>query len=742
MAHLQFRFVTAPAVAQTVDLTASALSRLIRGVRALVPVRSKQAALRAVRASVVIPGLFALSSKVIGNPQVATFAAFGGFATLVLASFGGSRRDKLTAHFGLALAGSVVLIIGTAVNSTTWLAALVTSAVAFCVLFAGVASANAASGATAVLLAYVLPAASPGTINMIPDRLAGWWMASAAGTVAVLLVYARPPIDRLRGSASSLALAFAQRLAGAIDGTSTESDIGTLMDAKHQLLSAYTEVPYRPTGLTVTDQAIAALVEALQWSATSVIQALSGPSCAHAQVADWDRLAQSARVLRITSELINNGRADELEDTVRDLNSMLTPYEGFDFNSVTKEDLHRAFHSRQVGAAARSVAVNALIAARRAEPSTLTEGASGWSDQPVGVDRILERHTVVRAVGRVLSGHTSLRSIWFLNSARGAVALAAAVAIADLTNVQHGFWVVLGALSVLRASAASTGATALRALAGTVAGFALGAALLLPIGHHTTVLWAVLPVAILLAAYAPGTAPFAVGQAAFTVTITVLYNLIAPGGWKVGELRVEDVAIGVAVSAIVGICFWPRGATGVVAQDLADAFHSGGVYLVQSTAWALGVRAERPDAAATVLLTATRLDEALRGLLSEQGTKRVPKENLWRLAGATLRLRLVADSLAKTASPHREGATGARTLMAESVRLAGEYANLAARLGHTPGTVAQELAGLHLGGPNPVTDDDQLVWIHLHLQHLAENLEEIAEPAASVAERASSPWWR
>jgi uncharacterized membrane protein YccC len=228
--------------------------------------------------------------------------------------------------------------------------------------------------------------------------------------------------------------------------------------------------------------------------------------------------------------------------------------------------------------------------------------------------------------------------------------------------------------------------------------FAVGAAVLVAIGHHSTVLWAVLPIAVLVAGYAPGALPFAIGQAAFTITITVLYNLIAPVGWKVGELRVEDVAIGVAVSAIAGVLFWPRGATGVVADDLADAFHSGGVYLVQATAWALGVRSQRPDAAATVVSATTRLDDALRGLLSEQGTKRVAKEDLWRLTGAALRLRLMARALARIAL-HRaaKAEEGTRAVLAEAVRLAGEYDDLSARLGHTPGTVAQELAALHLG---------------------------------------------
>ena len=151
------------------------------------PVWSVPAALRAVRAAIVVPGLFAFADQVLDNLQVATFAAFGGFATLVLVSFGGTRREKLTAHLALALAGSALIAIGTAVSSTTALAALVTVPVAFAVFFQGVAGPNAAAGVNGALLAYVLPAASAGTTSMIPERLAGWWLASVAGTAAVLL---------------------------------------------------------------------------------------------------------------------------------------------------------------------------------------------------------------------------------------------------------------------------------------------------------------------------------------------------------------------------------------------------------------------------------------------------------------------------------------------------------------------------------------------------------------------------
>ena len=149
----------------------------------------------------MLPGLFALTFEGIGNLQMALFAAFGSFATLVLSSFSGSRLDKLRAHLALAIAGSVLLTIGTAVNSSTALAASVTVPVAFAVFFAGVAGPNAAGGVTGALLAYVLPAASPGAISMLPDRLAGWWLASAVGTVAVLALSPPAGGDALRAAA-------------------------------------------------------------------------------------------------------------------------------------------------------------------------------------------------------------------------------------------------------------------------------------------------------------------------------------------------------------------------------------------------------------------------------------------------------------------------------------------------------------------------------------------------------------
>lgn len=63
---------------------------------------------RAARAAIIMPAMFAVGDKVIGNPQVATFAAFGSFAMLLLVDFGGPMTERLQAQAALAVTGGVL----------------------------------------------------------------------------------------------------------------------------------------------------------------------------------------------------------------------------------------------------------------------------------------------------------------------------------------------------------------------------------------------------------------------------------------------------------------------------------------------------------------------------------------------------------------------------------------------------------------------------------------------------------
>ncbi|HUA29151.1 MAG TPA: FUSC family protein [Streptosporangiaceae bacterium] len=739
---------------------------------ALVPKWSTPAAVRAVRATVVIPALFALTFKVVGDPQMALFAAFGGFATLVFASFGGTTRDKAIAHLGLALIGSAALMIATAVHGTDWLAALVTLPVAFVIFFGGVAGPNAASGVTAALLAYVLPVASPGAVADIPSRLAGWWLASVVGTAAVLLFSPRTAGDRLRASAATLATALATHLEEAGRGAATPARREATAAARHELMKLSEATPYRPTGLATADQGLANITELLEWVSSLTNDALDGHTdTGQAAPADRDLLAAAARVMADVALLLDNQDvpAEDVSRRIAELErsriassrrqNELTGDPG-DVEAAAKH----AVNAQAIAVAARGAVADALIASGRADPQTVAAQRRSWYGQER--DGALARGRLAGLAGAasVAARHASIRSVWFRSSARGAVALTLAVAVADLTAVQHGFWVVLGTLSVLRTNAAATGATVVRALAGTVVGFAVGAALMLAIGTDRNTLWVILPIAVLIAAYTPGTAPFAFGQAAFTVTVIVLFNLLVPAGWRVGLVRVQDVVLGCVVSLLVGALFWPRGASAVVGDDLADAFRRGAAYLTQAVDWSLGLRQAAPDTAVAAVGAGIRLDDALRGYLAEQGTKRASRHDLWILVTATVRLRLTAHSLAglRAHCPPAPGTDGqldpVTALRRMTAELAGFYEHIAVQLGPPrrgeplPGpvvvppdlerqaaTVMADAAGAAAG---PAQHHPHSVWVREHLAELGAHARDIIPPAEQVARLRRVPWWR
>jgi uncharacterized membrane protein YccC len=243
--------------------------------------------------------------------------------------------------------------------------------------------------------------------------------------------------------------------------------------------------------------------------------------------------------------------------------------------------------------------------------------------------------------------HVEPHSVWLRNSLRGAIALSGAVLVADRSGAQHSFWIVLGALSVLRSNALSTGQSVVRGLVGTTIGFVIGGVLVLVLGTNPVLLWMMLPVAILVAGIAPAVS-FTAGQAGFSVALLILFNIVSPAGWQVGLVRIEDVAVGCAVSLVVGALFWPRGAAGALRQALAEAYAECAAYLrtAAENGTTVDTSAEEVDAARSrTAAAARRLDDAFREYLAERGNKRLRLAEVAALLTGVAGLRLTAEAV-------------------------------------------------------------------------------------------------
>jgi hypothetical protein len=643
--------------------------------------RGLAATRRAARTAIVMPAMFALADKVIGNPVVATFAAFGSFAMLLLVDFSGTMRERLEAQAALAVTGGVFVCVGTAASRSALLAAAAMVVIGFGVLFAGVASSVLAGASTSLLLAFILSVSQVGPLSSVPDRLAGWGLAAGAALLAVALLWPEPEDDPLRGAASTACRTLAARLRSDVafalgsdparggDPVSEEAHdaaVSRATAATAALRRAFLATPYRPTGLGTPARMVVRLVDELSWLDEIVLGSVPRPDGKPASRRACSVRAAAASVLERGADLLDarGGDSGALQTALAELRQSLSDLERGDalmlpatatataaVPAAASEDrisdfissLDPAFRAQELGFAVSQVAANIGLAAT-AERRSWLERLMGR--QPAGIPGTLS------AAQERAGAHVERHSVWLHNSVRGAVALAVAVFVARQTGVQHSFWVVLGTLSVLRSNALSTGQNIVRGLLGTLAGFIVGAALVSLIGTNTTVLWFLLPLAILLAGLAPATVSFAAGQAAFTLTLLILFNILQPAGWQIGLVRIEDVAVGSAVSLLVGLLFWPRGAGSALATALAQAYAASSRYLAGAVEFGMGrcdsttpSRQTPADEAMQAAAASRRLDDTFRGFLAERGAKRIPLAEVTSLLTGVAGLRLAADAV-------------------------------------------------------------------------------------------------
>jgi hypothetical protein len=731
---------------------------------------------RAARAAVVVPVDFAIGSEIVGDAQVATFAAFGSFALLLFVNFPGDRTARLGAYLLLGLAGAGLITVGTLVATPDWLAVAAMALVTFAVLFAGVVSSVLNAGTQAALLAFILAVMLPGVRGDLPDRLLGWGIAFAVSVPVALLVW--PPADRdvlrIKAAATMRALAGMLRLEQPADRAG--DPLVALHRAMGELRTAFRISATRTAALSTGARLLIRLVDELEWLATAVMNA-----CADAP-ADWPeqgrRLREAAaQLLSASAETLDHDGSGPPAQACLDLEicvavldqaraaiaeEALTELRG---TTGGRTDVLAAGEFERPLYAAHELGYAVALVAGTVSSVAAADSRSWWQRLAGRRPAMHELGGAVTVAEQVAGGHLDRHSVWLQSSVRGAAGLALAVLISRVVDVQNAFWIGLGALSVLRSNALSTGATVVRALLGTALGFVVGGAAVALIGTNHAVLWTLLPLVIIVAASAPAVISFVAGQAAFTVFTIILFNIIAPAGWRVGVVRIEDVALGCAASLAAGFLFWPRGAAAALGAAYAEAYRSAADYLRQSIETLTG---RRPgiEAGMEATAAANRLDDALRQYLAEQGAKHVPLESVATLATGAARLRLAGTAIARLGEAAPDGRTvpegdvplndPADVLVRRGEHVTDWYARLADGFARrdAPFPSVEDLgrAESFLDVVLPVVEGcgdsdraaraEQLLWSGQYLGDVDQLRPHLLEPAAQVSTARSRPWWQ
>ena len=394
--------------------------------------------------------------------------------------------------------------------------------VGFAVLFVGIVSPQVATASTAALLLFVLPVAVAQPAAAVGPRLLGWVVAGAFCIPACMLVWPTPWHDDLRRRLSATLSAVGP--AGDAHGRAAVPIPGPVRRGVGAVAAADASSPGPPTRPPAPRRARSPWpswwVGSSGWPATpycSGCEPLGPGAVVRAMV------GAVAETLRLCASLICDGHAHPVDDpalvqavqeSTRRLDRLIDSELDDEVSMLIDLGADRgdAEASGRAGPMGSAHEYRLLAGPDLSGPGPWVSPPGWWptppsrrpGPKPVGDRRLgVAADSIPRGLWSRLASHLSFRSVWFRNAVRGAAGLALAVAVVEVTDVEHGFWVVLGTLSVLRSNALGTGATALRAVGGTAVGFVVGSAIMIGVADHTVLLWVLLPVAVLVVGRGP-----------------------------------------------------------------------------------------------------------------------------------------------------------------------------------------------------------------------------------------------
>lgn len=184
----------------------------------------------------------------------------------------------------------------------------------FVILFSGVVNGYFAAGGFAAILSLILSANLRAPVSAVPERLAGWALACGVGIPAAMLLLPPRPQAELRAAAARACAALADALeselmqnAALIDERATAA-----REAVAALRLRYLATPYRPTGPTGSAEALAFLVDGLDWLLSLARPSPLDGAGAMVMCRDENRavIAAAATVLRASARRLDGGEEE------------------------------------------------------------------------------------------------------------------------------------------------------------------------------------------------------------------------------------------------------------------------------------------------------------------------------------------------------------------------------------------------------------------------------------------------
>jgi len=629
----------------------------------------------------------------LDNPMLGLYTLFSVIATGFISQLPGDPVQRARVLLLALPVGWILVSTGSFLAANTWIAAAGMLVVGFVVPFAGVGGPSMIGLATGLQLFYIAASFPPYAPTSLPSRLAGVTLGIGLLIAAELLLWPDPAPPRYRQRLAGAAGAVARYLdlvadlpAGrAVDPAELARRKSEAMRALDGVWLAKLPLVQRPASAGARDRALRhgdMLLRRLCEHAERIVTGY--PDLLDDELADLLRESAEVvhaadRTLHRSADPIRMTRLSQLEFRIRDVHDRPPPgpvepggraRDAADISRLRFDvlTLHVAQSAHDFGVAARIA--TGLGPPRRSPGSP-------------GLDEFWYAHRSAPALyWWQFRLHLTTRSVYFQGAVRVSVALAVARVIAGFAHLNHGFWVLLAILTLLRTSAVDTRSALRPVLLGTLLGAAVGS-LLLTAADTPKVTLVALPLAMVLTFAVSPLLPQIWGQALFTVLFVMVFAQAGPASLQLAGARLLDVTIGATLGVSAGLLLWPRGGGGELRQSIARYLEVSAAAAAEVTRTLAG-RPCRQHALGAAQRASVLAEASFMQYQMERDDPRLPRVNWQAALTAAQRLHLGAVSRLRQGAHARltEVADGAAPLGDFAGRLRRGYDDLARQLYH------------------------------------------------------------
>ncbi|MER5184289.1 FUSC family protein [Streptomyces sp. NPDC002896] len=544
------------------------------------------AARRAVRVTVAAVAAFYICLYGLHQPVTATYGLFAAVAMAGLSRIPGTGRQRAAVVLRVLPVGWVLVTAGTLLAVNTWAAVAGMLVIGFLLAFAAAAGPRLAGAAPGLQLLYILPCFPPYAPETLGERLIGTTLGIVLLVLAESLLLPDPPATSYRALSADGAVA-AARCATELTlppWTLSDESRSAARSAGEALRPFHVPESERPAGPGPRERALAHTGMAARVLLARLQEVPApGPQGFHAH--SLELLHEIAVSARRTAAALRTGRPagpGRLPDALARYRRLRTvPTDGV-APEIISMVMHRQAMLIEAAYAGVTLATAADLALGRRRRPARTQDASFW----------YAGHGSLRLWVHRLVAHLSPRSVYFQNAVRISLALAAARTVAGVDSLPHGFWAMLAALTLIRTTAAQTGAVVRQALIGALLGALAAAALLVLVRGNTTAYAVALPVVMLATFWIGPTRGAGWAQGLFTLVVSFVFAQLAPATWQLAEVRFLDILTGSVIGLVIGLLAWPRGAHEELRRDVAVLLRAIGSTISATTSVLTAGRAE------------------------------------------------------------------------------------------------------------------------------------------------------